>query len=40
MFLVRTARADHPGTALSLVSHTELALLAEVEEALAGGKTN
>ncbi|KAM9735038.1 putative ATP-dependent RNA helicase DDX56 [Menidia menidia] len=32
----RTARADNPGTALSLVSHTELPLLAEVEEALRG----
>ncbi|XP_032364040.1 putative ATP-dependent RNA helicase DDX56 [Etheostoma spectabile] len=32
----RTARADNPGTALSFVSHTELALLSEVEEALSG----
>ncbi|KAM6902259.1 putative ATP-dependent RNA helicase DDX56 [Xenentodon cancila] len=32
----RTARADNPGTALSLISHTELDLLAEVEEALGG----
>ncbi|XP_041825411.1 probable ATP-dependent RNA helicase DDX56 [Melanotaenia boesemani] len=32
----RTARADNPGTALSFISHTELSLLAEVEEALIG----
>ncbi|KAK2818607.1 hypothetical protein Q5P01_024168 [Channa striata] len=32
----RTARADKPGTALSFVSHTELSLLSEVEEALRG----
>ncbi|KAM4527504.1 putative ATP-dependent RNA helicase DDX56 [Odontesthes bonariensis] len=32
----RTARADNPGTALSLISHTELTLLADVEEALSG----
>ncbi|XP_035523541.1 probable ATP-dependent RNA helicase DDX56 [Morone saxatilis] len=32
----RTARADNPGTALSFIAHTELALLSEVEEALAG----
>ncbi|KAM9337913.1 putative ATP-dependent RNA helicase DDX56 isoform 2-T2 [Symphorus nematophorus] len=32
----RTARADNPGTALSFISHTELGLLSEVEEALAG----
>uniref|UniRef100_A0A4W6F2E4 Probable ATP-dependent RNA helicase DDX56 n=1 Tax=Lates calcarifer TaxID=8187 RepID=A0A4W6F2E4_LATCA len=32
----RTARADNPGTALSFISHTELALLSEVEEALTG----
>ncbi|KAL6096438.1 ddx56 [Pungitius sinensis] len=32
----RTARADNPGTALSLISHTELGLLEEVEEALTG----
>lgn len=32
----RTARADNPGTALSFISHTELGLLLEVEEALAG----
>uniref|UniRef100_A0A8C6UAD4 Probable ATP-dependent RNA helicase DDX56 n=1 Tax=Neogobius melanostomus TaxID=47308 RepID=A0A8C6UAD4_9GOBI len=32
----RTARADNPGTALSFISHTELPLLAEVEEALKG----
>ncbi|KAM9840992.1 putative ATP-dependent RNA helicase DDX56 [Aulostomus maculatus] len=32
----RTARADNPGTALSFISHTELALLSEVEETLTG----
>ncbi|XP_068562466.1 probable ATP-dependent RNA helicase DDX56 [Cebidichthys violaceus] len=32
----RTARADNPGTALSFISHTELSLLSEVEEALTG----
>ncbi|KAG7234085.1 hypothetical protein INR49_005937 [Caranx melampygus] len=32
----RTARADNSGTALSFVSHTEHALLTEVEEALTG----
>uniref|UniRef100_A0A3Q1BL36 Probable ATP-dependent RNA helicase DDX56 n=1 Tax=Amphiprion ocellaris TaxID=80972 RepID=A0A3Q1BL36_AMPOC len=32
----RTARADNPGTALSFISHTELDLLSEVEEALTG----
>uniref|UniRef100_A0A3B5A2C8 Probable ATP-dependent RNA helicase DDX56 n=1 Tax=Stegastes partitus TaxID=144197 RepID=A0A3B5A2C8_9TELE len=32
----RTARADNPGTALSFISHTELDLLTEVEEALTG----
>ncbi|XP_068609463.1 probable ATP-dependent RNA helicase DDX56 isoform X2 [Brachionichthys hirsutus] len=32
----RTARADNPGTALSFIAHTELPLLAEVEEALVG----
>lgn len=32
----RTARADNPGTALTFVSHTELPLLKEVEEALTG----
>ncbi|XP_070780801.1 probable ATP-dependent RNA helicase DDX56 isoform X1 [Enoplosus armatus] len=32
----RTARADKSGTALSFISHTELGLLSEVEEALAG----
>ncbi|XP_019740931.1 putative ATP-dependent RNA helicase DDX56 [Hippocampus comes] len=32
----RTARADKPGTALSFVSHTETALLSEVEEMLTG----
>ncbi|XP_006797392.1 probable ATP-dependent RNA helicase DDX56 [Neolamprologus brichardi] len=36
----RTARADNPGTALSFVSHTELGLLSEVEEALTGDETN
>lgn len=34
----RTARADNPGTALSFISHTELGLLAEVDQALAGGQ--
>uniref|UniRef100_A0A3Q3RW04 Probable ATP-dependent RNA helicase DDX56 n=1 Tax=Mastacembelus armatus TaxID=205130 RepID=A0A3Q3RW04_9TELE len=32
----RTARADNPGTALSFISHTELGLLSQVEEALTG----
>ncbi|XP_029460043.1 probable ATP-dependent RNA helicase DDX56 isoform X2 [Rhinatrema bivittatum] len=32
----RTARADNPGTALTFISHTELPLLAEIEEALKG----
>ncbi|XP_069369247.1 probable ATP-dependent RNA helicase DDX56 [Paralichthys olivaceus] len=32
----RTARADNPGSALSFISHAELALLSEVEEALTG----
>ncbi|XP_071754922.1 putative ATP-dependent RNA helicase DDX56 [Centroberyx gerrardi] len=32
----RTARADNPGTALSFISHTELLLLSEVEDALIG----
>ncbi|XP_010876535.1 probable ATP-dependent RNA helicase DDX56 [Esox lucius] len=32
----RTARADNPGTALTFISHTELPLLAEVEDALTG----
>ncbi|XP_055791954.1 probable ATP-dependent RNA helicase DDX56 [Salvelinus fontinalis] len=32
----RTARADNPGTALTFISHTELPLLVEVEEALMG----
>uniref|UniRef100_A0A3P9MDM7 Probable ATP-dependent RNA helicase DDX56 n=1 Tax=Oryzias latipes TaxID=8090 RepID=A0A3P9MDM7_ORYLA len=31
----RTARADNQGTALSFISHTELPLLVEVEEALS-----
>lgn len=35
----RTARADNPGTALSFISHTELDLLSEVEEALTGDNT-
>ncbi|KAM4748352.1 putative ATP-dependent RNA helicase DDX56 [Rhinophrynus dorsalis] len=33
----RTARANNPGVALTFVAHTELPLLAEVEEALGGG---
>lgn len=37
-FSCRTARADNAGTALSFISHTELGLLLEVEEALTGGK--
>uniref|UniRef100_A0A8C6P1W6 Probable ATP-dependent RNA helicase DDX56 n=1 Tax=Nothobranchius furzeri TaxID=105023 RepID=A0A8C6P1W6_NOTFU len=32
----RTARADNPGTALSFISHTEMDLLSQVEEALSG----
>ncbi|XP_036385386.1 probable ATP-dependent RNA helicase DDX56 [Megalops cyprinoides] len=32
----RTARADNPGTALTFVSHGELPLLAEIEDALTG----
>ncbi|XP_071322677.1 probable ATP-dependent RNA helicase DDX56 [Trachinotus anak] len=32
----RTARADNSGTALSFISHTELGLLSELEEALTG----
>ncbi|KAM9307309.1 putative ATP-dependent RNA helicase DDX56 [Pholidichthys leucotaenia] len=36
----RTARADNPGTALSFVSHTELDLLSEVEEAITGDKAD
>ncbi|KAA0704286.1 putative ATP-dependent RNA helicase DDX56 [Triplophysa tibetana] len=32
----RTARADKPGTALSLISHSELSLLEEVERTLIG----
>ncbi|KAJ0057487.1 hypothetical protein NL108_009216, partial [Boleophthalmus pectinirostris] len=32
----RTARADSAGTALSFISHTEMPLLAEVEEVLRG----
>lgn len=38
MGFCRTARADNPGTALSFISHKEVALLSEVEEALTGGK--
>uniref|UniRef100_A0A4W3HYF1 Probable ATP-dependent RNA helicase DDX56 n=1 Tax=Callorhinchus milii TaxID=7868 RepID=A0A4W3HYF1_CALMI len=34
----RTARADCQGTALTFVSHTELPLLQEVENALTGGQ--
>ncbi|NP_001084622.1 DEAD-box helicase 56 L homeolog [Xenopus laevis] len=33
----RTARANNPGVALTFVAHTELPLLAGVEEALGGG---
>ncbi|XP_073730705.1 probable ATP-dependent RNA helicase DDX56 [Misgurnus anguillicaudatus] len=36
----RTARADKPGTALSFISHTELLLLTEVENALIGDNTD
>ncbi|KAM8974322.1 putative ATP-dependent RNA helicase DDX56 [Pelodytes ibericus] len=32
----RTARANNPGVALTFVAHTELPLLAEIEEALGG----
>ncbi|TWW66183.1 putative ATP-dependent RNA helicase DDX56 [Takifugu flavidus] len=32
----KTARADNPGTALSFISHKEVALLSDVEEALTG----
>uniref|UniRef100_A0A9J7X7R6 Probable ATP-dependent RNA helicase DDX56 n=1 Tax=Cyprinus carpio carpio TaxID=630221 RepID=A0A9J7X7R6_CYPCA len=32
----RTARADNPGSALSFISHTELQMLAEVENTLTG----
>ncbi|KAK5879092.1 hypothetical protein CesoFtcFv8_024431 [Champsocephalus esox] len=32
----RTARADNPGTALSFISHTEIGVLSEVEDALTG----
>lgn len=32
----RTARADNPGTALSFISHTEMGVLSEVEDALTG----
>ncbi|TRZ03650.1 hypothetical protein DNTS_028587 [Danionella cerebrum] len=33
----RTARADNNGTALSFISHNELEMLSEVEDALTGG---
>ena len=36
----RTARADNPGTALSFITHNELELLSEVEEALKGGNAD
>lgn len=36
----RTARADNPGTALSFIAHSELQLLTDVEEALAGDSTD
>ncbi|XP_052463574.1 probable ATP-dependent RNA helicase DDX56 [Carassius gibelio] len=36
----RTARADNPGSALSFISHTELEMLAEVENALTGDVTH
>ncbi|KAM4678042.1 putative ATP-dependent RNA helicase DDX56 [Discoglossus pictus] len=32
----RTARANNPGVALTFVAHTELSLLADIEEALGG----
>ena len=38
MCLIRTARADHQGTALSFVSEKEMESLQEVEEFLVGGK--
>ncbi|XP_072255257.1 probable ATP-dependent RNA helicase DDX56 [Pyxicephalus adspersus] len=34
----RTARANNPGVVLTLVAHTELSLLKEIEEALGGGR--
>ncbi|XP_075063348.1 putative ATP-dependent RNA helicase DDX56 isoform X2 [Mixophyes fleayi] len=33
----RTARANNPGVVLTFVAHTELPLLADIEEALGGG---
>ncbi|KAF5906895.1 putative ATP-dependent RNA helicase DDX56, partial [Clarias magur] len=36
----RTARADNKGTALTFVSHSEIALLTEVENALTGDSGN
>lgn len=36
----RTARADKPGTALSFISHTELPMLEEVQNALIGDTTD
>uniref|UniRef100_A0A673N642 Probable ATP-dependent RNA helicase DDX56 n=1 Tax=Sinocyclocheilus rhinocerous TaxID=307959 RepID=A0A673N642_9TELE len=36
----RTARADNPGSALSFISHTELPMLMEVENALTGDSTH
>ncbi|NP_001003876.1 probable ATP-dependent RNA helicase DDX56 [Danio rerio] len=36
----RTARADNPGTALSFISHAELSMLSEVENALTGDSNN
>ncbi|XP_068128461.1 probable ATP-dependent RNA helicase DDX56 [Hyperolius riggenbachi] len=35
----RTARANNPGVVLTFVAHTELSLLAEIEEALGGANT-
>ncbi|XP_077325797.1 putative ATP-dependent RNA helicase DDX56 [Lithobates pipiens] len=35
----RTARANNPGVVLTLVAHTELSMLAEIEEALGGAGT-
>ncbi|KAJ8400105.1 hypothetical protein AAFF_G00401440 [Aldrovandia affinis] len=36
----RTARADNPGTALTFVSHTELPLLADIQDALTGDNSD
>ncbi|KAF4108482.1 probable ATP-dependent RNA helicase DDX56 [Onychostoma macrolepis] len=36
----RTARADNPGTALSFISHTEIPMLTQVENALTGDSTH